>query len=282
MQEDRHKKLDDIGFIWDQSEFNWLTGYDHLTDYKEIHGHCEVKNNELIKQFQIGFWCSNQRKLKSELSPERLRLLNDIGFIWDMNQYFWSKGFGYLKQYYAENHHTVVPTNHKVEGYNLGGWVSHQRKRYRNNAIPQEEIDQLSDLEFVWNKLTAQWEFGFQKLQKYYSIHANSEVKQLEVFDNFKLGFWVGVQRRNRNNLEQEKINKLDSVHFIWDVREYWWNKSYAELKIYFKNNGNFLVPQRYEVNSIKLGKWVSSQRSRKIPLSNKKIKLLDKIGFTW
>ena len=282
MQEDRHKKLDDIGFIWDQYEFNWLTGYDHLTDYKEIHGHCEVKNNELIKQFQIGFWCSNQRKLKSELSPERLRLLDDIGFIWDMNQYFWSKGFGYLKQYYAENHHTVVPTNHKVEGYNLGGWVSSQRKRYRNNAIPKEEIDQLSDLEFVWNKLTAQWEFGFQKLQKYYSIHANSEVNQLEVFDNFKLGFWVGVQRRNRDNLDKEKINKLDSVHFIWDVYEYWWNKSYAELKIYFKNNGNFLVPQRYEVNSIKLGKWVSSQRSRKISLSNKKIKLLDKIGFTW
>ena len=34
--------------------------------------------------FRLGIWISNQRKIKDNISPERIERLDDLGFIWSL------------------------------------------------------------------------------------------------------------------------------------------------------------------------------------------------------
>eukprot|EP00956_Cyclotella_meneghiniana_P011170 scaffold15667_cov79-Cyclotella_meneghiniana.AAC.4 len=61
------------------------------------------------------------------------------------------------------------------------------------------------------------------------------------------------------------------------------WNRRYAELLEFKEANGHCDIPQRYAAN-VELGRWVKDQRTFKKQgkLSQERIDLLDKIGFTW
>ena len=65
------------------------------------------------------------------------------------------------------------------------------------------------------------------------------------------------------------------------------WNDRYDELDVYKNKHGNCLVPQHYPDNKA-LGKWVANQRVRlgregkQTPLTKKRIKKLDEVGFVW
>ena len=65
------------------------------------------------------------------------------------------------------------------------------------------------------------------------------------------------------------------------------WNYYYSLLKKYEEEYGNVDVPIKYEINKIKLGKWVHTQReaykgNNRCKMTNKNIKLLNDIDFDW
>ena len=103
--------------------------------------------------------------------------------------------------------------------------------------------------------------------------------------DNPKLGTWVGRQWiRGRLSVSQERASKLDSIGFIWgsklDAR---WEIMFDELKDFKAREGHCNVPRSYPENP-KLGKWVRSQREKKITmkLSRELQSKFDSIGFIW
>jgi hypothetical protein len=108
-------------------------------------------------------------------------------------------------------------------GYgSLGGWVSVQR---RNEAKLSPE--RLAKLErFVWDALDAFWDEGFTHLQQYVAEHGHAKVPATHKVDGFRLGQWVGVQRKNKDQLSPERLAKLESrwciaqlcvFPFIWN-----------------------------------------------------------------
>ena len=56
-----------------------------LVAYEAIHGHTNVPQNDNENK-KLGKWVMNQRsaKKKKKLSKERVKLLNEIGFNWDL------------------------------------------------------------------------------------------------------------------------------------------------------------------------------------------------------
>ena len=62
------------------------------------------------------------------------------------------------------------------------------------------------------------------------------------------------------------------------------WNEMYKLANQYYAENGNLLVPNRYIINNIKLGRWISTQRGnyKNNKLTNERINLLEKIGMVW
>ena len=95
----------------------------------------------------LGEWVSTQRSV-TNISSERKKQLDDLGFIWDPHKESWDKNFQALALYKAEFGDCSVPKGYKTpNGINLGQWVIAQRK---NKEISSERKKQLDDLGFIW------------------------------------------------------------------------------------------------------------------------------------
>jgi hypothetical protein len=91
MTQERAEILTKEGFIWDSHEVVWMERYNQLVSFMSIHGHCRVpmQSSEFPQLFS---WIKCQRRQyklfkegkPSSLSHERMRLLNSIGFTWEV------------------------------------------------------------------------------------------------------------------------------------------------------------------------------------------------------
>jgi superfamily II DNA/RNA helicase len=62
------------------------------------------------------------------------------------------EGLGHLKAYRAERGDSKVPYKFKTkDGYKLGRWVSARRRDYKKGKLPQDQIDVLDALGFIWD-----------------------------------------------------------------------------------------------------------------------------------
>eukprot|EP00984_Skeletonema_dohrnii_P010540 scaffold4110_cov77-Skeletonema_dohrnii-CCMP3373.AAC.5 len=134
------------------------------------------------------------------------------------------------------------------------------------------------------------WDMRYQELVAYKDEHGDTLVPQ-NYPDNPLLGKWVTNRRNNRKNnkLTKERIDKLNEIGFVWDVREAAWENMLQQLKQYKDERGDTLVPQNYPDNP-QLGIWVTNQRAqykRKLrgqstQMTDERVDKLDEIGFVW
>ena len=127
----------------------------------------------------------------------------------------------------------------------------------------------------------------YQKLVAYKKEHISTNVPRIYVRDP-KLGNWVHWQRRcyTTKNLCTERINKLESISFVWDPFDKQWMEMYQKLLAYKIQHGSTKVPWRY-MDDPQLAIWVSSQRqvynnTTSGILSEKRMGLLNSINFAW
>jgi superfamily II DNA or RNA helicase len=86
LSENQIELLNSIGFVWNPHETTWLKNYKELLRFKELHGHTLVSNNYEVNGLRLGGWVEKQRyKFKRrDLSPDRIKLLENIGFVWEV------------------------------------------------------------------------------------------------------------------------------------------------------------------------------------------------------
>lgn len=82
---ERKKMLDEVGFTWtvDRTESSWNLRYSQLVEFKQQHGHCKVPTH-YVDNPQLGKWVSRQRQQRKQekLTPERVQMLEEVGFLW--------------------------------------------------------------------------------------------------------------------------------------------------------------------------------------------------------
>jgi superfamily II DNA or RNA helicase len=54
LSDERHHRLDELGFIWDPYDQKWNEGYNALAQYKGREGHCHVPNRYIENDFKLG------------------------------------------------------------------------------------------------------------------------------------------------------------------------------------------------------------------------------------
>ena len=282
---DRIKKLDDLGFIWDATEYRWNKGFNHLKQYVKENGDALVLHSFSINGFKLGKWVDTQRQEKSinTITPDRIKKLDDLGFIWDATEYRWNKGFNHLKQYVKENGDALVLHSFSINGFKLGKWVDTQRQEKSINTITPDRIKKLDDLGFIWDALDFQWNKGYKYIKQYVKENGDALVPKSYEVNEFKLGQWVRTQRAEKS-INSIRLKKLNNLGFVWDVPEYKWNQGYEYLKQYVKENGDTKVPFSYEVNEFKLGQWVTRQKTEKRinRISPERVLKLNSLGFIW
>jgi len=127
--------------------------FQKLVAYKKMHKNTLVpsKYNE---NPQLGEWVGTQRSVQKngEMLPNRLSLLNSIGFVWkvDMDDQ-WNGMFQKLVAYKRLHNDTLVPQEYK-EDTQLGLWVMTQRRYFSTNKLLKVRFNQLESIGFDWSR----------------------------------------------------------------------------------------------------------------------------------
>ncbi len=111
LSQERIKRLNALGFVWDVLEFDWIEGFGHLQAYVNQEGNARPpKNYKTEDGYNLGAWVGTQRTIREQLSQERIKRLNALGFVWDVLEFDWEKGFGHLQAYVNQEGNARPPS----------------------------------------------------------------------------------------------------------------------------------------------------------------------------
>ncbi len=273
----RTRLVEELGVTWDQR-------YGQLTTYKRTNGHCNVPIKGKEKS-GLGIWCGNQKSnyKSNQLSPVRVKRLEQLGFVWDFLSDKWEEMFSELAAYKQIHGNCNVPIKGK-DNPALGTWCGTQRDAYTKNKLSLERVTRLEKLGFALDPRTAAWEKNFSDLIAYRQTHGSLSVPR-GWKDNPMLASWCQTQRNEYKNseLSLDRVTRLEKIGFVWAPHASTWEERFAELVAYKQTHGNCNVPIYWKGNP-ELGNWCGNQRNangrNQLPLD--RVTRLDQLGFVW
>ena len=292
LDEQQIASFDGLGFVWNVHDHLWEEGITRLRQYRAEHGHVLVlRGYETSDGFKLGHWVNGKRvaKSKGKLDEQQIASLDDLGFVWEVNDHLWEQGITRLRQYRAEHGHVLVLRSYETpEGFKLGDWVNGKRVAKSKGKLDEQQIASLDDLGFVWEVNDHLWEQGVNRIRQYRAEHGHVLVPWgYETSDGSKLGRWVNGKRvaKSKGKLDEQQIASLDDLGFVWNVHDHLWEEGITRLRQYRAEHGHVLVPWGYETSDgFKLGRWVNGKRVAKSKgkLDEQQIASLFDLGFVW
>ncbi len=235
---------------------NFHSKYEELKAYKEKHGNTLVPH----ANFGLGSWVKRQQvqysiyskgdTAKSELTEDRVRLLNELGFIWSRRTNTWNANFERLERWKDIHGNCNVPDNpNDRETAALHKWVTDQRinyKRYISEkeanevgedpesgkrskkkvpSLNEEKISKLESIGFEFDARDAKW---LQKLEvlKRYKEHHGDFLVPTNFSEDPTLANWVASQRAQYNLykkgskslMTERRLKILQDIGFSFSV----------------------------------------------------------------
>ena len=184
LQEERRRQLELIGFEWNQLDSKWMKEYRALKVFFDTCGRWPKREDG-----PLATWCYTQRERRKNgrLSKERIRALDEIGFVWNQDlQREWMKNYEELKSFVGKYQRFPKST----EG-NLGGWCHTQRKMHKLGKLSHDRWLLLDKIGFVWSAEQV-WQGNFEQLRLFHNRQGRWPGCREGI-----LGRWCTVQRRD-------------------------------------------------------------------------------------
>ena len=297
--------------IDDEATFGWDDYYKLAKAYYETNGHLRIKwsyrtfdgitevkkgDPRYEEAVQLGSWINSQRNAKkneennkkgggvNRITPEHIKMLDDIGMIWEVFETSWNENYQLAKAFYETNGHLNIPVSYRTfdgiteikkddsryeEAIQLGMWIATQRQAKRgtgNYAITDEQIQMLDDIGMIWDKKQDFWDMNYQLAKAFYETNGHLNIpNRFRTFDGItevkkddsryeeaiQLGSWISVQRGRKNGVRKgtitdEQIQMLDDIGMIWDLDEFFWTENFNIAKAYYETNGHLNMPATY------------------------------------
>jgi len=300
LSEERIQKLDEINFIWEPRDRNWLNKF---FKYKKLVGLEDsklfAKNNE---DKNLRAWAAAQRREIESYSSSgdpllrhRAKLLRSIKPIRITTSFQGDDVFLEMLEDLAlfakKNGHTRVPTK-GGDNPRLGRWFDSIRKRYKKGNLEKHEIELLEE-----------YEFDFTPRKRKYHLSDQVFIERLSQLRDFKkenghlniptrngLGAWLSRQKTldRKGLLERSKYEELAKLgvklepHVVTSSRRAVSSQGDVfverlnELKEYKELHGHLNMSTRRG-----LGAWLSRQKTnhRKGILDHGKVLALEEVG---
>lgn len=211
--------------------------------------------------------------------------------ILDDNATSWERGRAALRVYFEETGHAKVPAQHaSPEGFKLGNWVLGRRQEFRAGKLDAECASDLEALHgWSWNTYDDDRRAALAALAAHVAETGHACVPGDYVSpDGYALGQWV-IKRRmdlKKGKLAPDLVEELESFPgWVWSTYDKAFQAALANLREYFAENENIMVPRGYvRPDGMALGKWVSLRRHRMragmVPAEQ--IAALDAIDHSW
>jgi len=211
---ERIHMLEELGMEWGAFDSLWMTRYQGLVEYHRQQGHCHVPSND-AQNPELARWCDTQRKQwklfqqgkPSSLSPDRVQLLQQIGFDWEPLESLWLDSLRQLEEYQSEHGDCNVPKKYEPNP-ELGRWIDKQRQQYKlfqegkHSHMTTRRIGMLEGLGFDWNPHETAWMTRFDQVSQHLRRHGTLPTRR----DNASLYQWIYVNRRNyQKHLDSRK-----------------------------------------------------------------------------
>lgn len=304
LSDDRIEKLDAIGMIWQSiSDLNWEKNIAALKEYSAEYGNADVKVDYVTESgIALGRWIANLRtwhsgKVKTNyLTPERIKLLNDLGMIWDKIDFLFERNYAAAAKYYKTHGSLDIPLDYVCPEtrLKLGTWLIRLRRKYQKNpaSIPEEQKKRLEAIGMQWeDKYTRQWNEGLQEATAYFQEHGHLNVPYTYRSPNrFALYNWLSnrLDEYRSGRMSAERYEALSAVGMVWE-KEDPWQVRYRLAKEYYDEHGTLEgMPADYAPDGVWVNKWLNEQKQiyrgkrKGKSLTDEQIRLLDEIGIVW
>ncbi|MCC8047240.1 MAG: Helicase associated domain protein [Clostridiales bacterium] len=304
LTEERIRKLDSIGMEWNSFQDRlWEKNYSAAKAYYETHGDLNVKSDYVTENgVKLGCWLGSIRTCEKAgirqkyLTPERIKMLDDLGMIWGKTDYFWERNYEAAAAYYREHGDLDVPSAYvDADGIKLGSWIYRLRKerkkhgetrigkklqtdrelqrdqRFQADAesqtaretLTEEQISRLDAIGMVWTKANdSKWEKGYQAAKEYAARHGDLLVPaRYTVEDGYSLGRWICRQRLDyqSDKISAARKKKLEAIGMVWQADS--WESRLELVKKWYRETGSLAISQNTVVDGVWIGKWLAFQR---------------------
>ena len=302
LDDEKIKKLNLIGMRWkNKFDLSWENFYEECKGYSEKQGNLDVDIEYMTDSgYALGKKIYQLRSYRKNgiqsvyLLNERIKQLDALGMIWDIDDYVWDKNFSAAEKYFEQYGHLEVPYEYvSDDGIRLCFWIDKirrtRRKTPETEILNSEKIDKLSKIGMRWDtKYEVAWLKGYAQAkivyEKYGQLNVNSE---FVTETGFELGSWILRQNQKFDSLDIQKQELLKSIG-ITGKKRHSWDEKFQLAKAYYEEHLSLEISHDYIVDGVWLGKWLNEQKQIYLGKRNGKslteiqIKNLDSIKIRW
>lgn len=136
-----------------------------------------------------------------------------------------------LIKYYNQNGDINIKQKQIYENYPVGKWLANFREAYKNNKLPEDQVEKLNKLNMLWSdvkKVSSISLFNkkYEILKAYYEEYGNLNISTKQVYKSYPVGDYVKQFRdsyRKQGNytfLSESQIKQLESIDMVWNPKQ--------------------------------------------------------------
>jgi hypothetical protein len=175
-------------------------------------------------EIKIGAWVSNAKtKYKAgKLTDEQIKDLEKSHptWTWTLLDQQWEELFSMLENFKEAHGHCNVGSKGKTkEERALYEWVNTQRKRFKQDKLPEARKGRLQALGFSFEPIDP-WVESYEVLVAYVAREGNANVPVNHIEDGYFLGRWASKMRGSykAKELSPEQVELLEKLDgWNWD-----------------------------------------------------------------
>ena len=301
---------------------SWARGYAAAVRYRQQYGDLRVPLNyrEPESNAPLGRWISEQRteyaagRLQDDdMGRKRVKWLNELGMVWNAPDLAWEENLAAARAYFAEHGTLCAPQTAAAEGKPVGQWLTNLRRPGGLGKDPERaarRAAQLAGIDPDWNPRepgkgwSVDWQRMFAKLQT--CLDDGSDLQHVTpgtMVGGEDVGRWLDRQRQAWGELNDEQRRRLEVLGVTpteaapattvpaGGARAAAWQRGLTAARQYREREGTLdgvsrkhieTVIDDQGVTEVKLGVWLTNQKTRRASLTPERATALNELGIRW
>ncbi|MFF5569134.1 Helicase associated domain protein [Streptomyces sp. NPDC012829] len=282
----------------------WLRGWSAARRFHAAHGHLNVPYHAEDGAFPLGRWIADQRRTHStgQLAAARVDALERLGMVWSHPDHVFNTGLQMARAYHAAHGHLAAGHSAVMDGYPVGTWLANRRREARRadgapGALSAKRKAALAEVDPYWCPQWALvWQRRYTLLQQHVTAGGAADIAPGHVMAGEDIGAWLAHQHANWDTLHEEQRRLLAELGVPPGggsirsaprlTQDHKFARNLTAAAAYAQREGHLNVPRQHveitDGTEIKLGIWISNQRSRRARLHPQRIEALDQLGMRW
>ncbi|GEM_PF-4478612 len=274
-----------IDFSFNGKADTWMKNFETLKQFV-------TENKKLFNPKHVLYnWMRLQISGFKRLSEDKRTLLEAMHVLefWQGRKVDWNHNLHKVKAFLEQT--GKLPT--KRTAPKLNAWIAAQKRKFKINLLSKQEIKELRRLGVLLSMAHSKelkWEANYKQLIGFRASNPQRWPGYYGQVNERFLYHWCQAQRQlkagtaGRKRLEQDRIDKLNSIGFFWtldDIKESLWSQKYKALQAYVEENGTSSIPTKINGKG-DLKAWLRRQQIsfKNGALSEEKTEKLKSIGM--